>query len=133
MQTIELETPVYEDGHLTHCIEQCLECHDATTRGIFQCIERGGAHAEPAHIRMLMDCAHIAQTSADFMLRGSEHHHFTCGVCSKICERCADECDALSEDDDYMAYCAETCRRCAESCHEMTIRHAVAKGEGNQH
>jgi len=111
------------------CIENCLEAHEAATRCIFHCLEQGGEHAAPAHIRMLMDCAEITRTSADFMLRGSVHHHFTCGVCGKICEYCADECDALDAGSEHMHRCAEACRRCAESCQAMTSHRAQEKDQ----
>jgi hypothetical protein len=66
----------------------------------------------------LLDCAEICQTSANFMLRGSELHSRTCWACAEICERCARDCERLS-DDAYMRACAEACRRCANSCKHM--------------
>ena len=81
-------------------------------------------HAEPAHIRLLSDCAEICQTSANFMLRGSELHSRTCGVCAEVCERCATECDRMG-DDAQMKVCADMCRRCAESCRQMSTAMAA--------
>lgn len=112
-----------------NCIENCLETHEAATRCIFHCLEQGGKQAAPDHIRMLMDCAEITRTSADFMLRGSAHHHFTCGVCGKICEHCAAECDALDAGSEHMHRCAEACRRSAESCQAMAAQHAQEKDQ----
>jgi len=111
------------------CIGHCLEVHEAATRCIFHCLEQGGEHAGSAHIRMLMDTAEIARTGADFLLRGSAHRHFTCGVCGKICEHCADACDAIGAGSEHMQRCAEACRRCAESCHAMAAHHAQEKGQ----
>ena len=81
-------------------------------------------HAEPNHIRLMMDCAEICQTSANFMLRGSDLHHLTCAACAEICDRCAADCDRMS-DDPRMAACAEECRRCAESCRQMSGQQVV--------
>jgi hypothetical protein len=78
----------------------------------------GGAHGGAAHVRLLLDCAEICHTSADFMLRGSDLHPLTCGVCAQVCERCADECERLGATDPAMKRCAEACRRCAESCRD---------------
>ena len=79
----------------------------------------GGAHQGPeAHIRLLLDCAEICQTSANFMVRGSELHGHLCAACAAVCERCADECDKLGEDP-HMAACAEICRACTQTCREM--------------
>lgn len=133
MQVMEANKSTDDEGALSTCIEHCLWAHEAATRCIAHCLGRGGVHADAAHIRMLMDCADIAQTAADFMLRGSDHHHFTCGVCGKICEHCADACEAMDADDNHMLHCAEVCRRCAESCHAMTAHHAITKGEKGSH
>jgi hypothetical protein len=82
------------------------------------CLQKGGTHAEAAHIGLLLDCAEICQTSANFMLRGSEQHTQTCAACAAICEVCAEEC-ARMDDDPPMRNCAEACRHCAESCRRM--------------
>jgi hypothetical protein len=108
--------------HLTaemqECIQNCLDCHRICLESVTHCLKMGGKHAAPEHIRMLLDCAGICQSSADFMLRGSEHHHDVCGVCATVCEACAKDCERLS-DDELMRECAAICRRCAESCRQM--------------
>ena len=104
---------------MEQCIENCTNCHRI-------CLETAARHfagertpkLEEAHVRLLLDCAEICRTSADFMIRGSDMHPHTCLACAAICERCGDECDRLGEDP-YMAACAEICRRCAASCAEM--------------
>lgn len=105
------------NADMQRCIDECRVCHDVCLETIGHCLEMGGEHAEPAHIRVLMDCAEICQTSANFMVRGSDAHGFTCSACAEVCERCARECERF--DDDFMKQCAEACRRCAESCREM--------------
>ena len=82
------------------------------------CLQMGGRHAEAGHLQLLLDCAEICQTSANFMTRGSELHNRTCAVCAEICERCAEDCEQFG-DEALMKACAETCRRCAESCRQM--------------
>jgi hypothetical protein len=81
-------------------------------------LHKGGKHAEAFHLRLLADCDEICQTSANFMLRGSDLYFKTCAVCSDICVSCAVSCEHFS-DDDMMRRCAEECRRCAESCRSM--------------
>ena len=102
---------------MQHCIQMCTECHRVCLETVAHCLRMGGEHAQADHIRLLMDCAEICQTSANFMVRGSELHGRTCGVCAEVCERCAQDCDRFG--DDFMKRCAETCRRCAESCRRM--------------
>ena len=101
------------------CIENCSQCHDVCLETVVHCLERGGAHAAPEHIRALLDCAQACDTSRDFMLRGSDLHAAVCGVCADACERCAESCEAIGAGDDVMQNCAEICRRCAASCRSM--------------
>ena len=103
---------------LRRCIHECDDCHDACAAAVSHCLEMGGRHAAAAHIRLLLDCAEICRTAAGFMLRGSDLHRLTCGVCAQVCERCAASCEALRADDTMRA-CAEECRLCAASCREM--------------
>lgn len=97
------------------CIDRCTECHRVCEETITYCLEQGGKHADPDHIRLLRDCVQICMTSADFMLRNSDQCHLTCAACAEICDRCADDCERFGSDEK-MRYCAEVCRRCAESC-----------------
>jgi hypothetical protein len=78
----------------------------------------GGKHAAADHIRTLMDCAQICETSADFMVRGSDLHAHTCAACAAVCEACAVSCERLGGAE--MKRCAEECRRCADSCRAMS-------------
>ena len=103
---------------MQQCINECLNCHSVCLATVRYCLEQGGKHAEAQHIQTLLDCAEICQTSANFMLRGSELHGRTCAVCAEVCARCAESCEQVG-DDEQMRACAEACRRCAESCRQM--------------
>lgn len=98
------------------CIEECLRCH-STCLGMAMnhCLEVGGKHAEPSHFRVMMACAEICQTSANFMLIGTPQHRQTCRLCAEICEECARSCEQVGGMED----CVQQCRRCAESCRKM--------------
>jgi len=103
---------------MQQCIQECLTCHSTCLQAVSHCLQMGGKHADPRHITLLLDCAEICQTSANFMLRGSALHGRTCGVCAEVCERCAQSCEQMG-DDATMRACADECRRCAESCRHM--------------
>jgi hypothetical protein len=127
-----LELPIMPDANgqelsteMLDCIRMCSDCHRACTETLVYCMHQGGRHTEPNQLRLLMDCAQICQTSADFMLRGSDQHYATCGACAEVCQRCADDCEQMGRGDNRMAACAEECRRCAESCRQMAGHHAV--------
>lgn len=105
-------------GEMRECIQRCTDCHNVCVETVSHCLELGGPHAEARHIRLLLDCAQICATSADFMLRGSDLHGRVCGVCAEVCDRCAVDCERFG-DDEQMRRCAEACRRCAEACRRM--------------
>ena len=94
------------DEQMRECIDECHNCHDICTETVTHCLEMGGEHAAPDHIRLLLDCAEICQTSANFMLRVSDFHGQVCGVCADVCERCAEDCERF-EDDEVMQQCAD--------------------------
>lgn len=106
------------DQGMQNCIQECHRCHDSCAEMVTHCLQMGGEHAAPSHIRLLLDCAEICQTSANFMLRMSEFHGQTCGLCAAVCERCAEDCERFS-DDQMMQQCVQACRSCAASCREM--------------
>jgi len=100
------------------CIRECQGCAAVCIETATQCLQKGGRHAEADHIRLLLDCAEVCQTGANFMPRASDLHALTCGVCAEVCERCAADCERMA-DDEMMRRCGETCGRCAESCRRM--------------
>lgn len=99
------------------CISKCHECHQVCLETLTYCLEKGGKHAEGAHVRILMDCALICELSADFIIRKSPFGEQACNLCGDICEKCAESCESIG-DDEQMRRCAEVCRQCAESCRE---------------
>lgn len=111
-------------AEMRRCIENCSDCHNICVETAAHCLEMGGKHAEAKHVKLLLDCADICLTSANFMLRGSPMHVRTCAVCAELCTLCAEACEAFG-DDALMRQCAEICRRCAESCRQMAGAHAA--------
>lgn len=98
------------------CIEACQNCHSVCLQmAMNHCLEIGGKHVEPEHFRLMLSCAEICQTSANFMLSGSPLHSRICAACAEVCEACAQSCEKVGD----MDACVEACRRCAESCRKM--------------
>ena len=122
----DTNTGDYSDQMLV-CIQNCQDCHRACLQTLVYCMNQGGDHADPDHLRLLMDCADICATSAAFMLRASDLHGFTCAACAEVCRRCADDCEKMS-DDLRMRALADTCRHCAESCAAMAAGGRAAAG-----
>ncbi len=105
------------DTNVADCVAACSDCHDVCLATVQHSLAAGAEHARPEQIRVMLDCAQACETSRDFMLRGSDLHAATCGVCAEACQRCAETCEQL--DGPAMEICAEACRRCAESCRSM--------------
>ncbi|TRW91262.1 four-helix bundle copper-binding protein [Candidatus Methylobacter oryzae] len=98
------------------CIEDCMNCHQVCLQTAMNyCLNTGGKHVEPEHFRLMMNCAEICQTSANFMLSNSRFHMRTCAVCAEICEACAADCRQIGGMDE----CVQACQNCAESCRQM--------------
>lgn len=87
------------------------------------CLQKGGVHAEPAYVTLMLDCAEICKTCADFMLRGSDLYTHICAISAVISDRCAQECEKMN-DDPRMKACAQMCRHCAKSCRQVALEMA---------
>jgi hypothetical protein len=104
------------NAEMQQCIENCSSCHQTCLQmAMNHCLEKGGEHLAPDHFKLMLACAEICQTSANFMLIGTPHHKNTCRECAAICEECAQSCARL----DGMEACVEACRRCASTCRQM--------------
>jgi hypothetical protein len=99
-------------------IKDTQECHQICLDTKKYCLEKGGKHADTAHIALLSDCAELCMASEHFMMKGSQFHGQVCGVCADACAKCAESCEQFS-DEKQMTACAEVCRRCEESCRSM--------------
>jgi hypothetical protein len=114
------------DAKMDACIEDCLDCHRTCVETLSYCLQQGGKHAEAEHVTLMLDCAEMCQTAANFMMRMSPLHERTCLTCAEICERCAADC--ASFDDETMRLCADACASCAESCREMSGTKTMSAG-----
>jgi hypothetical protein len=110
--------PLSEDTR--RCAQACADCHQYCIETIVYCRQRGGAYAEASHLRLLLDCAELCQTTTDFILRGSDLCAMISDICGEAADRCALSCEAFG-DDRQMRACAAACRRCAIVCRE-TVR-----------
>lgn len=103
-------------SEMRSCIEAAARCHAVCLgMAMHHCLEAGGKHVEPQHFRIMLACAEICQTCANFMLIGTHHHKHVCRECAEICDECARSCEELGD----MQGCVEACRRCAEECRKM--------------
>jgi hypothetical protein len=104
--------------NMQQCIQECLDCHKICLETLSYCLQQGGQHAEARRVSVLLCCAEICQTNANYMVLGSELCKYTCGTCAEVCVQCAVICEQMGADARMQA-CAEACRRCAESCRQI--------------
>lgn len=104
---------------MNRTIQEVLDCYKMCIETKMYCLEKGGKHADPKHIQALADCAESCKMAADFMIKKSPLHGKVCGVCAEACKRCAQSCEAMT-DDEMMQKCAQMCRKCEESCMKMS-------------
>jgi hypothetical protein len=109
----------HSDDEIKKCAQLCQDCHALCTETIQHCLKLGGRHAAPEHIGLLLDCAQLCETTAQYLLRRSSLHERVCALCADVCRQCAENCVQLSGDDPMVKQCAELCRRCAGSCERM--------------
>ncbi len=106
----------HNEQSMQACIEACNHCHQVCLQtAMNHCLEAGGKHVEAEHFRLMMNCAEICQTSANFQLSSSPFHRRVCEVCAEVCEACAVSCEKIGGMDE----CVKACRVCAESCRKM--------------
>ena len=72
------------------CIQECLRCYQACqSNAAGMCLEQGGAHVEPEHMRLMLSCAEVCRTAAAVMLNQSPQHPVVCRACAELCSACS--------------------------------------------
>ena len=94
---------------LQHCHATC------SSMAMTHCLEMGGEHARPQHLRLMLDCAALCAFTADALGRKSQFHNRFAQLCAEVCETCEQDCAALGQ----MEACVQACRDCARLCSEV--------------
>lgn len=110
--------PAHASADLQACIDLCLACYRSCLAEATQhCLKEGGRHAEADHVSLMLGCAQLCRTTAEFMLMQTKLHYKVCGACAEICEACAVSCQQLEG----MGDCVDLCRRCAVECRRIAL------------
>jgi hypothetical protein len=104
---------------MASCVDDCIKCYRKCEETLAYCLQQGGKHADPEHIKLMMECAEICRLSASSMMRGTTQSRAISTACAEVCRACAKSCDAFG-DDEKMKECAATCFKCADSCESMS-------------
>jgi hypothetical protein len=103
---------------MDECVQYCMECHRACTRTVTHLIalEDDTEPADARQLTLLLDCAQLSATCADFMIRASEFSTMIGGLCAEVCRSCKQVCEGLEAADAVAQECAAACGRCANAC-----------------
>lgn len=110
-----------KNAAMAACIDACTACHRACTETVRAFLDKDSGHMASEHVTVLLDCAQLCATSADFMLRGSHAHAVTCRACAEVCRACATSCRGVGGAQ--LEACAAACDACADSCEAMVSTH----------
>ena len=103
-------------GPMQEAIQACLDCHSMCLRmAMTYCAAQGGKHVAAAHLQLMINCAEICQTCANFILSDSPLHNTVSAACAEVCGACARSCEQVGD----MRDCVEECRKCEKSCKAM--------------
>jgi hypothetical protein len=103
------------------CIEAASMCYTVCTETLTYSLNAGAALSEGDHIRFLIDCCEVCQTTQNSLLRVSAVGTMLVAVCAEACERVAESCRRVDESDEQLALCAATCDRTADACRGLAI------------
>jgi hypothetical protein len=104
---------------MRNCIKACLDASTTCTDTVVHCLGEGGKQVQARHIQLLLDCADICETGANFISRHSDRHAEVCALCAEVCLDVAESCRSMGEDET-MLECAQVCERCADQCEKMS-------------
>jgi hypothetical protein len=101
--------------------EEMRQCIDATSQCYNVCTETLTHSSNAEHVRLLIDCCEICQTTQNTLLRASDLGMMLAAVCVEACEKAAWSCRRIDTSDEQLNECAEMCDRTANCCRRLAI------------
>lgn len=89
-------------------------CLDTVSETFTYCIEEGGAHVEPAHLKCMLDCWDVVNATSSLIARKSEYAEDLKEICARAVKACEESCETF-EDDERMTACVDVCRKAYEN------------------
>jgi hypothetical protein len=81
---------------MSDCIEATSVCYTVCTETLTYSFNGGGTLADMQHVRLLIDCCEVCQTTQNTLLRASDLGIMLAAVCAEACEKVADSCHQLA-------------------------------------
>lgn len=119
------------DDDMANLLAHLEQCYEMTLNSLMHCLDEGGDFVKKEHIKILMDCSAISNSTINFLIRDSEYSGDMLSICAFICEDCAESCREFFNDED-MKECAQVCDNCAEACRNMTTEDITDEDEAEE-
>lgn len=98
-------------------IKACMDCHLVCQEVLAYHGDRGGGtQLSSQHIKRLMACIEICQTTANLLTIRAPLTDQLAELCAHICEQCATSCKASGHE--ALQRCVAACQVCARACFE---------------
>ena len=86
----------YDQTQRTASIQSCWDARNSCQETLFNtCLDMGGRHVEQRHVKLMVDCIALCQTTADCMTRRSEMFDVISSACATVCEATAESCERI--------------------------------------
>jgi len=118
---LNLSSMAEEERERVAISEEMRQCIDATSECYTVCTETLTYSSNAAHIKLLIDCAEICQTTQNTLLRASDLGIMLAAVCVEACEKVAESCRRIDTADGQLNACAEMCDHTANCCGRLAI------------
>ena len=96
------------------CIEACQACLVDCQNCLMEMAGKKSMNDCPA---CCVQCVDACTICLKMMAGGGKFATDYCELCAKVCDYCAEQCEA--HDHDHCQRCAESCRKCAEACRAL--------------
>lgn len=103
---------LYEDREAERCIDALQACYAACMRNVSYGNVKKSGPIQEEHVRLMLDCAEMCQTAANFLIRESDHYLRICREAAEICKDLASSCEGV----DGMDGIRSTCDECVSVC-----------------
>src|SRR6266487_5694265 len=84
------------------CIDATSYCDTACTETLTYSLDSESDLFDQRHLRLLIDCCEVCQTTQNILLRASELSVMLSAVCAEACEKVAAHCRHLDSSDEQL-------------------------------
>lgn len=102
----------YEDQEAERCIDALQACYAVCMRSVSYGYVKESGPLQEEHVRLMIDCAEMCQTAANFLIRESDHYLRICREAAEICKDLVSSCEGVDGMEGILSICDE----CVSAC-----------------